>query len=52
MGTSAPEPPIAVDDAAMQSLFATLTKECTDRVRFESRTTVVGPFKEYFECFL
>ena len=39
------------DNAAMESFFATLTKECTDRVRFESRQQARSVIFEYLECF-
>ena len=39
------------DNAAMESFFATLTKECTDRVRFESRQQARSAIFEYLECF-
>jgi putative transposase len=39
------------DNAAMESFFATLTKECTDRVRFESRPQARSAIFEYLECF-
>jgi putative transposase len=39
------------DNAAMESFFATLAKECTNRVRFESRAEARGAIFEYLECF-
>jgi transposase InsO family protein len=36
------------DNAAMESFFANLTKECTDRVRFESRKLARSAIFEYF----
>ena len=39
------------DNAVMESFFATLTKECTDRVRFESRQQARSAIFEYLECF-
>jgi putative transposase len=39
------------DNAAMESFFATLTRECTDRVRFESRQEARVTIFEYLECF-
>ena len=39
------------DNAAMESFFATLTKECTDRVRFKSRQEARSAIFEYLECF-
>jgi putative transposase len=39
------------DNAVMESFFATLTKECTDRVRFESRQQARSVIFEYLECF-
>jgi putative transposase len=39
------------DNAAMESFFATLTKECSDRVRFESRQQARSAIFEYLECF-
>ena len=35
----------------MESFFATLTKECTDRVRFENRKLARSAIFEYLECF-
>jgi putative transposase len=39
------------DNAAMESFFATLTKECTDRTRFETRQQARSAIFEYLECF-
>ncbi len=39
------------DNAAMESFFATLTKECTDRMRFKSRQEARSAIFEYLECF-
>jgi putative transposase len=39
------------DNAAMESFFATLTKECTSRVRFQSRQQARSAIFEYLECF-
>ncbi len=39
------------DNAAMESFFATLTKECTGRVRFVSRQEARTAVFEYLECF-
>lgn len=39
------------DNAAMEAFFATLTKECTDRVRFQSRQEARSAIFEYLECF-
>ncbi len=39
------------DNAVMESFFATLTKECTDRVRFESRQQARSAIFEYLMCF-
>ena len=39
------------DNAAMESFFASLTKECTDRVRFQSRQQARSAIFEYLECF-
>jgi putative transposase len=39
------------DNAAMESFFATLTKECTDRVRFKTRQEARSAIFEYLECF-
>jgi len=39
------------DNAAMESFFATLTKECTDRTRFQSRQQARSAIFEYLECF-
>ena len=39
------------DNAAMESFFASLTKECTDRMRFQSRQEARSAILEYLECF-
>ncbi len=39
------------DNAAMESFFATLTKECTKRVRFQTRQEARSAIFEYLECF-
>ena len=39
------------DNAAMEAFFATLTKECTDRVRFQTRQEARSAIFEYVECF-
>ncbi len=39
------------DNAAMESFFATFTKECTDRVRFQTRQEARSAIFEYLECF-
>jgi putative transposase len=39
------------DNAAMESFFATLTKECLDRVRFQTRQEARSAIFEYLECF-
>jgi putative transposase len=39
------------DNAAMESFFATLTKECTNRVHFQSRQQARSAIFEYLECF-
>jgi transposase InsO family protein len=39
------------DNAAMEAFFATLTKECTDRVRFQTRQEARSAIFEYLECF-
>ena len=39
------------DNAAMESFFASLTKECTDRVRFQTRPEARSAIFEYLECF-
>lgn len=39
------------DNAAMESFFATLTKECTGRVRFANRQVARSAVFEYLECF-
>jgi putative transposase len=38
------------DTAAMESFFATLTKECTDRTRFMTRHEARVTIFEYLEC--
>ena len=38
-------------NAAMESFFATLTKECTDRTRFLTRQEARSAIFEYLECF-
>jgi Integrase core domain len=35
----------------MESFFATLTKECTARVRFQTRQEARSAIFEYLECF-
>jgi putative transposase len=35
----------------MESFFATLTKECIDRTRFETRQQARVTIFEYLECF-
>ena len=35
----------------MESFFASLTKECTDRTRFKTRQEARSAIFEYFECF-
>jgi putative transposase len=35
----------------MESFFATLTKQCTDRVRFQTRQQARSAIFEYLECF-
>ncbi len=40
------------DNAAMESFFATLTKECIDRTRFETRQQARVTIFEYLECFI
>ena len=35
----------------MESFFARLTKECTDRTRFQTRQQARSAIFEYFECF-
>lgn len=39
------------DNAAMESFFATLTKECSARVRFQTRQEARSAIFEYLECF-
>jgi putative transposase len=39
------------DNAAMEAFFATLTKECTGRVRFQTRQGARSAIFEYLECF-
>ena len=39
------------DNAAMESFFATLTKECTDRTPFQTRQQASSAIFEYLECF-
>jgi putative transposase len=39
------------DNAAMEAFFATLTKECTNRVRFQTRQEARSAIFEYLECF-
>jgi putative transposase len=39
------------DNAAMESFFASLTKECTDRTRFKTRQEARSAIFEYVECF-
>ena len=39
------------DNAVMEAFFATLTKECTDRVRFQTRQEARTAIFEYLECF-
>jgi putative transposase len=41
----------ASDNAAMESFFATLAKECTNRVRFQTRQEARSAIFEYLECF-
>jgi len=38
------------DNAVLESFFATLTKECTDRVRFQSRQQARSAIFEYLVC--
>lgn len=38
------------DNAALEAFFATLTKECTDRVRFQTRQEARSAIFEYLEC--
>jgi len=35
----------------MESFFASLTKECTDRTRFKTRQEARSAIFEYLECF-
>jgi len=39
------------DNAAMESFFATLTKECTDRTHWQTRQQARSAIFEYLECF-
>lgn len=39
------------DNAAMESFFATLAKECTNRRRFQTRQEARSAIFEYIECF-
>jgi putative transposase len=39
------------DNAAMESFFATLAKECTNRMRFQTRQEARSAIFEYLECF-
>ncbi|MBO0796801.1 MAG: IS3 family transposase [Ktedonobacteraceae bacterium] len=39
------------DNAAMESFFATLAKECTSRIRFQTRQEARSAIFEYLECF-
>src|SRR5947209_713002 len=39
------------ENAAMESFFATLTQECTDRTRFQTRQEARSAIFEYLECF-
>jgi putative transposase len=39
------------DNAAMESFFATLTKECTDRRHFQTRQEARSAIFGYLECF-
>jgi transposase InsO family protein len=39
------------DNAAMELFFATLTKECLDRVRFQTRQEARSAIFEYLKCF-
>ncbi len=39
------------DNAAMEAFFATLAKECTNRVRFQTRQEARSTIFEYLECF-
>jgi putative transposase len=40
------------DNAAMEAFFATLTKECTDRVRFQTRQEAAPPFSSTWSAFI
>jgi putative transposase len=39
------------DNAAMESFFATLTKECINRMHFQTRQEARSAIFEYIECF-
>jgi putative transposase len=39
------------DNAAMESFFATLAKECTDRIHWQTRQQARSAIFEYLECF-
>ncbi len=39
------------DNAAMESFFAPLTKECTNRIRFQTRQQARTAIFEYLGCF-
>jgi putative transposase len=39
------------ENAAMESFFATLSKECTNRVRFQTRQPARSALFEYVACF-
>jgi transposase InsO family protein len=39
------------DNAAMESFFATLAKECVNRIRFQTRQEARSAIFEYLECF-
>jgi len=39
------------DNAAMEAFFATLAKECTNRVHFQTRQEARSTIFEYLECF-
>ncbi len=39
------------DNAAMESFFATLAKECTNRVRWKTRQEARSAIFEFLECF-
>ncbi len=39
------------DNAAMESFFATLAKECTNRLRFQTQQEARSAIFEYIECF-